>query len=60
LLNIFRSTSPGTYQFAPSVFSVDRDCADFRTQGEAQAFFNAAGPGAHTGSIAMVMAERAS
>jgi micrococcal nuclease len=27
------------------MFSVDRDCADFRSQAEAQAFFRAAGPG---------------
>jgi hypothetical protein len=43
--SIFGFTSPGAFQFAPSVFTVDRDCGDFRTQGEAPAFFRAAGPG---------------
>lgn len=33
------------FRFAPSAFSVDRDCDYFRTPGEAQAFFQQAGPG---------------
>jgi hypothetical protein len=43
--SIFNFASAGAYQFAPSMFSVDRDCSDFRTRDEAQAFFRAAGPG---------------
>jgi Excalibur calcium-binding domain len=31
-------------KFAPSAFSVDRNCDYFRTQAEAQAFFEQAGP----------------
>ena len=42
---IFRFASPASFQFAPSTFLVDRDCADFRTQAEAQAFLRQAGPG---------------
>src|SRR4030095_5179602 len=33
------------FKFAPSAFSVDRDCDYFRTQAEAQAFFQQAGYG---------------
>ena len=38
------STNAQQLKFAPSAFSVDRDCDYFRTQGEAQAFFQQAGP----------------
>ena len=37
-------TNAQQLKFAPSAFSVDRDCNYFRTQGEAQAFFEQAGP----------------
>lgn len=37
-------TNAQQLKFAPSAFSVDRDCDYFRTQGEAQAFFEQAGP----------------
>jgi hypothetical protein len=43
--SIFGFASPTAFQFAPSMFTVDRDCGDFRTQAEAQAFFRAAGAG---------------
>ena len=40
------STATSTQiQFTPAMFSVDRDCADFRSQREAQAFLLQAGPG---------------
>src|SRR5215510_10738751 len=37
-------TNTQQFKFAPSAFSVDRDCDYFRTQAEAQAFFEQAGP----------------
>ena len=38
-------TNSHEFKFAPAVFSVDRDCNYFRTQAEAQAFFQQAGAG---------------
>ena len=38
-------TNAQQWKFAPSAFSVDRDCDYFRSLGEAQAFFQQAGPG---------------
>ena len=37
-------TNAQQLKFAPSAFSVDRNCDYFRTQAEAQAFFEQAGP----------------
>ena len=37
-------TNAQQLKFAPSAFSVDRDCDYFRTQEKAQAFFEQAGP----------------
>jgi len=34
-----------SFKFAPSMFASDRDCSDFKTRAEAQAFFRQAGPG---------------
>ena len=38
-------TNSHEFKFAPTAFSVDRDCNYFRTQAEAQAFFQQAGAG---------------
>jgi len=37
--------SSARVQFAPSMFTADRDCRDFKTRWEAQSFFRQAGPG---------------
>jgi hypothetical protein len=51
-LGLYFATSPGVsvpfitpVQFAPAMFTSDRDCQDFATRWEAQSFFQQAGPG---------------